>query len=486
MNSDNATANDQWPEDGDHPDLDCVPGIVDDESGFAVASFPVELSFSCGDESLLPQASRSVRQEYQDSARWQRLTCQSVSVYAERDRGVIYAVQTLTAVDFDWRWEGAVAFLPETLRRHPDASDHELRNLPYDDPQVWSGEIIEVDSARGCLYVSLDDPERIPQTGVFLVRPFEFLRTLNSVYNEPAFEEVRRVLPGRLVATLGGVHPRIAARSGPKIEAALPELRQWWDFGWSILWGPPGTGKTYTAGQQIAAALNDPNERILVISTTNRATDAIAVSIGMAAKSSHGDLLSSGQLLRIGKGADWSEFDSRGVESMLQNTEADLLVQVDDLAKQLASADASDDKAGLRNQIASLQRRAGDRSRRIVLDPAVRVVVCTAFRAMSVLDLNEVRQQIESDFAPFTTVMIDEGGLVSRAAVAALSMLASRRVVLVGDSRQLAPISRISRILPQRYQVWLAGSALGHLREFESETTAVHMLKVQRRMHPDL
>ncbi|MCA9064232.1 MAG: AAA family ATPase, partial [Planctomycetaceae bacterium] len=361
-----------------------------------------------------------------------------------------------------------------------------LRNLSYEDPLVWAGEIVEVDPVRGCLYVSLHDPERTPQTGVFLVRPFEFLRTLNSVYNDAAFQKIRRALPGRLAATLGGIHPRVTAASTSPEDAALPQLRRWWTFAWNILWGPPGTGKTYTAGRQIAQALNDPAERILVVSTTNRATDAIAVSLGMAAKSSHSDILAAGQLLRIGKGANWSEYERQGVESLLQNAEADLLVQVDDLARQLTAADAPEEKAGLRNQIASLLRRSGDRGRQIAVDPAVRVVVCTVFRALSVLDLSEVRQMIETDSAPFTTVIIDEAGLVSRAVVAALSLLASRRVVLVGDSKQLAPISRLSRILPQCHQVWLAGSALGHLREFETDTRAVHMLRVQRRMHPDV
>src|SRR5690606_5432837 len=120
------------------------------------------------------------------------------------------------------------------------------------------------------------------------------------------------------------------------------------------------------------------------------------------------------------------------------------------------------------------------------VDPGVRVVVATAFKAMRFVDDEIVRRMIEKGEAPFTTIFIDEAGLISRAAVAALSLLASRRVVLVGDSKQLAPISRISRILPTRQEKWLANSGVSHLTTIEAAPKAVHFLAEQRRMHPEV
>lgn len=105
---------------------------------------------------------------------------------------------------------------------------------------------------------------------------------------------------------------------------------------------------------------------------------------------------------------------------------------------------------------------------------------------MSFLDNDIIRKMLENGEAPFTTIFIDEAGLISRAAVAALSMLASRRVILVGDSKQLAPISRISRILPTRQETWLAKSGVSHLDNIATAPTAVHVLSEQRRMHPDV
>lgn len=75
---------------------------------------------------------------------------------------------------------------------------------------------------------------------------------------------------------------------------------------------------------------------------------------------------------------------------------------------------------------------------------------------------------------------------MSRVSIAALSLLASRRVVLVGDSKQLAPISRISRILEPSQGNWLARSGLSHLDQIRQPIAGVHVLHEQRRMHPDV
>ncbi|MBI2481762.1 MAG: AAA family ATPase [Planctomycetia bacterium] len=263
-------------------------------------------------------------------------------------------------------------------------------------------------------------------------------------------------------------------------------MKAWWQHSWAVLWGPPGTGKTYTTGQQIAAVLHDRRERILVVSTTNRATDAVALALGNAAKSKCRSELDHGRLLRIGKGASYQTFVNQELESMLRGTEAETLAKIDGLSQQLPLFESWEDKALTRKQIGELRAGGSDQSKRVFVDPDVRVVVATAFKAMAFLNDDLITKMIENGEAPFTTVVIDEAGLISRAAIAALSLLASLRVVLVGDSKQLAPISRISRILPTRQETWLASSGLSHLDDIEATPTAVHVLSEQRRMHPDV
>ncbi|MGN6545414.1 MAG: AAA domain-containing protein [Aureliella sp.] len=464
------------------------------EGEFTLARKPIRLSFPSAHCGILNDAREAVRREFREAVQWKRLRCRKVSVLSDSDTGTVYILDVGQSVEFDWTWEGAIAFRPVVLKEF-DENPHSLfaddrgqdgnddhDDIAATDAVVWSGEVLEVDETRGRIYICVSNPEDRPTTGSFYVRPFEFLTFLHAIFTEPAFEHYQRLLPSRLAATEGGLHPD-ADEYRP---VGLPQLRTWWRKEWSILWGPPGTGKTFTTGQQVAGVLADPSERILVVSTTNRATDAAAIAIGRAAAECAADELARGRLLRIGKGASPKRFEEASLAAMLQGTEAEYLAQIEQLTVELAKSQHADQKALIRKDISEIRKVMRDAAQRNFLDGEIRVVVSTAFRATAFLKLEEVKGSIEAGFAPFTTVFIDEAGLVSRAAIAALSLLASRRVVLVGDSKQLAPISRISRILPTNQMKWLAMSGLSHLEVIQRSEPGVHILREQRRMHEDV
>ncbi|MEL7499222.1 MAG: AAA domain-containing protein [Planctomycetota bacterium] len=446
------------------------------------ACFPVTLRGE-GTGLQIGDAAKAVREEYQNGTRWKRLHCRRVSVFSERDRGTVFVIHVGSSFEFDWTWEGAIAFRPKSIDDFGMLSNVALENTVYNDDIVWSGEILEVDEQNGCLFVAVDDPECIPTTGSFFVRPFEFLAVLDAVYNDPRFENEQKLLSVRLAATQGSIHPKLS----PKSNIGLPHLNDLWNHSWSVLWGPPGTGKTHTTGEQVASIISeDADERILVVSTTNKATDEVALSIGKAAKKLAREPLDNGELIRVGKGASFRAFANKELITMLQGTESDTLAKIDRLAQQLRLFDNMEEKALARKQISELKTGGSDQGTKNFLDANVRCVVSTAFKAMSMLRNGMVKSLFEKCQAPFTTIIIDEAGLISRVAVAALSLLAAKRVVLVGDSKQLAPISRISRVLPNRQKTWLASSGLSHLDELEQLPDAVHLLSEQRRMHPDV
>ncbi|MCU0721388.1 MAG: AAA domain-containing protein, partial [Pirellula sp.] len=160
--------------------------------------------------------------------------------------------------------------------------------------------------------------------------------------------------------------------------------------------------------------------------------------------------------------------------------------QIELLSTELTRSRDPEVNALIRSQIKTLQGEMRDASLRNVLDSKNRVIVTTAFKATTLLKRAEIKSDIESGYAPFTTIMIDEAGLLSRASISALSLLASRRVVLVGDSQQLAPISRISRVLPTNQMKWLAMSGLSHLDNVTTKLDGVHILCEQRRMHDEI
>lgn len=456
------------------------------ESRFVKARFPIHLNLPESSTESLADAQEAVKREFRDSVKWKRLRCRSFTVLSESDTGTVYVLEIGHAVEFDWTWEGAVAFRPLVLKEFAE-NPRNLFDCDADDPEIedsilWSGEILEVDEANGRIFVCVSNPEKRPTIGSFYVRPFDFLAFLNAVFHEPSFDTIRQNLPSRLLASEGGVHPDVDGYC----KVGLPQLENWWGRSWSVLWGPPGTGKTYTTGHQVARVLADPSERILVVSTTNRATDASAIAIGRAGSTFASDELASGAILRIGKGASLKMFEAEDLTSLLKGTETEFLAKIDEFILELAGTLSSERKALIRKQIKDLRQRMRDAAHRVFLDPDVRVVISTAFRATAFLKSEDVKAGLKEGFAPFTTVFIDEAGLVSRAAVAALSLLASRRVVLVGDSKQLAPISKISRILPTNQMTWLANSGLSHLDSITTSETGVHVLQEQRRMHADV
>ncbi|XZE21134.1 AAA domain-containing protein [Pirellulaceae bacterium SH449] len=459
-----------------------------EDDRFEQARFPIQIELPDAPNSTLADAQQAIKREYRDSVQWKQLRCRKVSLLSESESGTIYVLHVGHSVEFDWTWEGSMAFRPVHMleeRLHTQSLFDQQRSEDdeAEDSILWSGEVLEVDEAGGRIFVSVSNPEYPPTKGSFFVRPFEFLAFLNSIFNEPAYDSLRQLLPNRLFASEGGIHPNVCQPS----EAGLEHLRTWWNKSWSVLWGPPGTGKTYTTGRQVAAVLSDPTERILIVSTTNRATDAVALSVGRAAKNMGCTKeLAAGSLLRVGKGATLERYQSEKLVDMLRGTETEYLGQIELLSHELARARDSEEKAVLRSQIKTLSREMRDSSLKNFLDSKARVIVTTAFKATTLIKRPEVKSSIESGYAPFTSVFIDEAGLLSRTAIAALSLLASRRIVLVGDSQQLAPISRISRILPTNQMKWLAMSGLSHLDTVTTELDGVHVLREQRRMHEDI
>ena len=179
-------------------------------------------------------------------------------------------------------------------------------------------------------------------------------------------------------------------------------------------------------------------------------------------------------------------FQEAGLLELVRGTEADLLHQVAALKEKRDSERAPEIRAALLAEIKDILKRIKDIARHAFMAADVDVVLATAFRASTMLWYPEFREMIEKGFAPFTTIIVDEAGLVSRAATAVLSLLASRRVILAGDPKQLAPISRMSRILPTSQARWLASSGVSHLHDVRQNGDGTHLLKTQYRMHTEV
>jgi superfamily I DNA/RNA helicase len=440
--------------------------------------FPISLKLPAGERGLLPAASAAVHSEYVESVHWKELVAQRVRIIS-REGLRIAEIDVGHVVHFDWTWEGAKALAAPALGEldahiTPENAREQVSRLPGG----WWGDVVELDAAKGLIYLDVTESKAVPARGPFYVHPFEFLAQLDYLYSDPAWRDVRPLLAARLNASLGSVHPLIAGLE----TASLPELREVWRRQWVNIWGPPGTGKTALIGRQVARMCADPNERVLVVSTTNAATDEAAVAIG-SAEESRGRLKA---MVRVGRNSSLARFRQAGLEPMLEGTEVTILEEIGRLLEMHRSTLSAEERASMNAQLHRLRQKLANVAAAMFANVTKRVVVSTAFTAVSCLHEPEMVQALSSQHAPFTTIVIDEAGLLPKATIAALSLLASRRVVLVGDPLQLSPITKVSRILPASQQQWMGSSALEHLQDPTQAVAGVHLLEQQHRMHPEI
>ena len=119
---------------------------------------------------------------------------------------------------------------------------------------------------------------------IFLYPP-RYLEALRSVWSDQAWAD-------RCLAWLDGIHAsnNYIGANVPPTGFFSPTLRvkqaQAFDllgFKAGFLWGPPGTGKTFTLGAMLAQYLaHFPTSRVLLLSTTNSATDQALASVDKA------------------------------------------------------------------------------------------------------------------------------------------------------------------------------------------------------------
>ncbi len=154
----------------------------------AIARFPVSLGLPDASPSLVADAAEAVRQEYRNSIRWKRLRCRRVAPVTGEPGETVFVIEVGHSIQFDWTWEGAVAFRPADIsgfRGDADITDDFLVNDEEEaNTSVWASEVVEVDETTGRIFVSVPDPSHPPRTGTFFVRPFEFLAFLNAIYSE--------------------------------------------------------------------------------------------------------------------------------------------------------------------------------------------------------------------------------------------------------------------------------------------------------------
>ena len=109
----------------------------------------------------LDDAATAIKQEYRISVRKKRLRCLEWEHVTEREDGSIYSLKVGRSVEFDWTWEGAIAYPAGCLGGRFVRSAFPPRMLD-DESLYWCGEVVEVDETGGRIFVSISNPDQKP------------------------------------------------------------------------------------------------------------------------------------------------------------------------------------------------------------------------------------------------------------------------------------------------------------------------------------
>ena len=210
------------------------------------------------------------------------------------------------------------------------------------------------------------------------------------------------------------------------------------------VWGPPGTGKTYTMAK-IANSYIAQGKSVLIVSHSNVSVDGVIKQVVKMLGTDKQSILEDGKILRFGYVRD---------DELSQNPYATsfnyALSKCDSYARQLEHLMAKRDELRAKNQMKSkeydevehkIKKIRGEirKEERKYVERAQ--VIGTTISRATIDPIFEERQ--------FDLVMFDEVSMAYVPQVIAAAALAKEKFMCVGDFRQLAPISQSpdSRVL---------------------------------------
>ncbi|ADO73074.1 AAA domain-containing protein [Stigmatella aurantiaca] len=408
----------------------------------------------------LPEALREALVAERGQYRAQRL--QEVRELGMTGPGVLGLVP-VPAADPDWSGGSLLGFVGEEL--------------------VFAGNIVHLDFETGRVFAASDSGEDLDRRALkaerWCYRPYDFAEALCAAAS--SYANRQPALAQSLLRACGEAPP---APWSPRDAERLPVDRLW-SQPWGCIWGPPGTGKTTAVAGLIAQALRAyPGERILAVAPTNRAADELVMRVSALLEREPIPLRPLARsIFRGGTGANeaLAKLPTVALEeakaSKLRNT---IQERERELGVERARSGPAQELARMQAELRTLRGRVKDPTLREAEKGDSPLMVLTVHRALKLV------AELDGE-ETFARLVVDEAGMVTRAATALLAPLA-RHVTLAGDPKQIGPVSRAAEGVGKDTQRWLRASGLSHLEDAVKDAARpdVLLLRTQHRMHPDI
>lgn len=316
---------------------------------------------------------------------------------------------------------------------------------------------------------------------VLLHDPWELLDALHERLEEMKKSKRKRARIKRLMAP-----PDTAKHPIDNIKSPVHELILRTKYNpVTFVWGPPGTGKTYTLART-AANKYFKDQKVLVLAHSNQAVDVLMAEISQFTKK-HGKF-KEGELLRYGSqitdalsGHEELSINylllkqNRNLSDKKENLQRERMLLKQDLTRSFSVRDS--------NSLIEVEKKLGDVLEKIRLQEMKFIkdaVLIGTTLAKSANDPTIYEHE-------FDVVIIDEASMAYVPQIAFAAGLA-KRVIICGDFKQLPPIAASRHSL---VNTWLKEDIFHHSGVANTVNEGrlhanLFLLKEQRRMHPDI
>jgi len=312
--------------------------------------------------------------------------------------------------------------------------------------------------------------------------PWELLDQLHDRLDEMRESKRKRARVKRLMNPTNEVkHPK------DKIKSPVHELMLRSKYNpVTFVWGPPGTGKTYTLSRVAANKYNKKN-RVLVLSQSNQAVDVLMKEISRFIHKK--GLFREGDLLRYGSQSILNADANLTTNELIQKRHPDLANQRAELYEErrlmkvtLAESYSRRDSEQLleiERKLTNITEKIRQKEMELVHD--AEIIGTTLSKAASDPSIYEKE---------FDVVMVDEASMAYIPQIAFAASL-GKRIIVCGDFKQLPPIAAAKHPLVDEWlrdDIFHKAGVVDWLEENNPKAMHPHLflLKEQRRMHPDI
>lgn len=269
-----------------------------------------------------------------------------------------------------------------------------------------------------------------PLSGPVFVYPPEYLEALHEQWLDPAWSTACVDWATRALSSEAPTldHPT-ADRTSQPLRTAQRESFRLLRWPASFLWGPPGTGKTYTLGALVAGFVSQfPGRRVLLFSSTNTAVDQALVAVDEALRHVAGGEPLRQRCKRVGQQFRPSHYE--GHEHLLPQSDPTLLRRLAELEGSRPENSSPVDLDRWKREVQDIRRRLRVSAADVLASAGVAAMTTTAAAYL----LEVLRGQ-----ATYDLVVFDEASQVGIAHALCFAPL-GRRVLFAGDPQQLEPI----------------------------------------------